>query len=76
MPNFPNFPKYKKLDIILRGIHIENPDLLLLNTILTIAVQNFTLQTKRLSDFDFFCSIQFQKIGGGLQVLEHDKLYQ
>ena len=50
IPNFPNFSKQKKLDIILRGIHIENPDLLPLNTTLTIAVQNFITKTKRFSD--------------------------
>ena len=49
IPNFPNFPKYKKLDIILKGIHIDNPDLLPLNTTLTIAVQNFIIQTNRFS---------------------------
>ena len=49
IPNFPNFPKYKKLDIILKGIYIDNPDLLPLNTTLTIAVQNFIIQTNRFS---------------------------
>ena len=49
IPNFPNLPKYKKLDIILKGIHIDNPDLIPLNTTLTIAVQNFILQTNRFS---------------------------
>ena len=49
IPNFPNLPKCKKLDIILKGIHIDNPDLIPLNTTLTIAVQNFILQTNRFS---------------------------
>ena len=49
IPNFPNFPKYRKLEIILNGIHIENPYILPLNTILTIAVQKFIIQTNRFS---------------------------
>ena len=49
IPNFLNFPKYRKLEIILNGIHIENPDLVPLNTTLTIAVQNFIIQTNRFS---------------------------
>ena len=49
IPNFPNFTKQKKLEIILRGIYCENPDFLSLNTTLTIAVQNFIIQTKRFS---------------------------
>ena len=49
IPNFPNFPKYKKLETILKGIYIDNPDLIPLNTTLTIAVQNFILQTNRFS---------------------------
>ena len=49
IPNFPNFSKTKKLDIILRGIYIENLDFLSTNISLTIAVQNFILQTKRFS---------------------------
>jgi hypothetical protein len=36
----------KSKDIILRGIHIENPDLLSINATITIAVQNLILQTK------------------------------
>ena len=48
-PNFPNLPKHKKLDIILKGFHIDYPDLLPLNTTLTITVQNFILQTNRFS---------------------------
>ena len=49
IPNFPNLPKHKKLEIILKGFHIDNPDLLPLNTTLTITVQNFILQTNRFS---------------------------
>ena len=47
--NFPNFPKYRSIEIILNGIHNENPDLLPLNTTLTIAVQNVIFQTNRFS---------------------------
>ena len=49
IPKFKNLSKYKKLDIILRGIDIENDDFIPLNTTLTIAVQNFILHTKRFS---------------------------
>ena len=49
IPKFSNFTKNRKLDIILRGIDIENEDLLRTNTSITIAVQNFILQTKRFS---------------------------
>ena len=49
IPNFPNFTKQRKLEILLRGIHIDNPDFLSLNTTLTILVQNFIILTKRFS---------------------------
>ena len=42
IPNFKRLTKQKKLDIILRGIDIDNNDFIQLNTRLTIAVQNFT----------------------------------
>ena len=51
IPNFKSFTKQRKLDLILRGFHVDNPDLLSLNTTLTIAVQNFILQTKRFSEY-------------------------
>ena len=47
IPNFNNFTKTKKLEIILRGFDIENPEYLGLNTTLTISVQKFIYQTKR-----------------------------
>ena len=47
IPRFKNLTKQKKLDIILRGIDIENEDFIQLNTTLTVAVQNFILQTNR-----------------------------
>jgi hypothetical protein len=37
----------KKLDIILRGIYIDNPEFIGLNKTLTKAVQNFIISTKR-----------------------------
>ena len=49
IPKFKNLSKYKKIDIILRGIDIENDDFIQLNTTLTIFVQNFILHTKRFS---------------------------
>ena len=50
IPSFPNFSKQKKLEILLKGINIDNDDLYHTNISLTIAVQNFILQTKRFSD--------------------------
>ena len=50
IPNFQNFTKQRKLEIILRGIHLENPDLIPLNTTLTIFVQNFINKTNRFSE--------------------------
>ena len=49
IPNFPNFTKQKKLEIILRGVNSDNDDFLSTNISLTIAVQNFILLTKRFS---------------------------
>ena len=50
IPNFPNYSKHKKLDIILNGVNINNDDFISTNVSLTIAVQNFILQTKRFSE--------------------------
>ena len=47
IPKFPSFTKAKKLEILLRGFEIENNDFIQLNTTLTLAVQNFILNTKR-----------------------------
>ena len=52
VPNFTNWTKKKKLDLILRGINVDNPDLLSLNTTLTKAVQNFITKTNRFSTPD------------------------
>ena len=47
IPNFNLQSKQTKLDIILRGLHIDNQELFKLNTTLTLAVQKFISQTKR-----------------------------
>ena len=47
IPKFQNFTKTQKLDIILKGFEIQNDDFIQLNTTLTLAVQNFILNTKR-----------------------------
>ena len=52
IPNFPNLTKKKKLEIILRGIDIDNDDFVQLNTTLTYAVQNFIQHSKRFSNLD------------------------
>ena len=49
IPNFKNFKKKKKLEIILNGINLENDEFIQTNTRLTIAVQNFITHTKRFS---------------------------
>ena len=50
IPKFTNLNKKQKLDIILRGLDIDNPDFTQLNKTLTKYVQNFILSTKRFSD--------------------------
>ena len=50
IPNFPNLSSKRKLEIILQGINTENADFYNTNVSLTIAVQNFILQTKRFCD--------------------------
>ena len=47
VPSFSIWTKKKKLDLILRGIHLDDPDFLSLNLTLTKAVQNFILNTNR-----------------------------
>ena len=47
IPSFPNLNQKQKLDIILRGIYIDNPEFIGLNKTLTKAVQNFIISTKR-----------------------------
>ena len=50
IPKFPNLNKKQKLDIILRGLDIDNPEFIQLNNTLTKYVQNFILSTKRFSE--------------------------
>ena len=47
IPTFKNLNKKQKLNILLTGINTDNPDFFNLNKTLTIAVQNFILETKR-----------------------------
>ena len=49
IPNFKTFNKQKKLEIILRGINIEDDYFISTNTSLTIIVQNFITHTNRFS---------------------------
>ena len=49
VPNFTNWTTKKKIDLIIRGIDVDNPDLLSLNTTLTKAVQNFMVKANRFS---------------------------
>ena len=49
IPNFRNFIKKKKLEIILNGINADNDEFLRTNTTLTIAIQNFITHTNRFS---------------------------
>ena len=47
IPKFTRLNKKQKLEIILRGINIDDDEYISLNTSLTKAVQNFILSTKR-----------------------------
>ena len=47
VPKFQRLNRKQKLEIILRGVNIENDDFLSTNSILTKAVQNYILLTKR-----------------------------
>ena len=47
VPSFSNWTMKKKLDLILRGIHMYDPEFYSLNVTLTKAVQNFILSTNR-----------------------------
>ena len=57
IPNFRKLSKKKKLEILLRGIDVENDDFVQLNTTLTYAVQNFIQHSNRFSNlyYIFFC---------------------
>ena len=47
IPTFKNLNRKKKLDILLTGIKTDDPQFFSLNKTLTIAVQNFIIETKR-----------------------------
>ena len=47
--SIPNFKKLTKLDIILRGLDIENNDFIQLKTKITIVVNKIILHTNRFS---------------------------
>ena len=47
IPNFKNLNKKQKLNILLTGLETDDPEYFYLNKTLTIAVQNFIIQTKR-----------------------------
>ena len=47
IPKFTRLNKKQKLEIILRGINIDDDEYISLNTTLTKAVQNYILSTKR-----------------------------
>ena len=49
VPNFQRLNRKQKFDILLRGISIDNPDIISTNIILTKAVQKFIISTKRFS---------------------------
>ena len=49
IPNFKNFTKHKKLEILLKGVNVENEEFYKTNITLTLAVQNFILHTNRFS---------------------------
>ena len=50
IPNFDKFNKRKKYEVLIIGIHTENPDYEYTNTNITFAVQNFIFKTKRFSE--------------------------
>ena len=47
IPKFKRFTKKQKIDLILRGVNIDNEEYLHVNTILTKAVQNYIITTNR-----------------------------
>ena len=51
VPKFKRLSKKEKLNIIIFGLDIDNPDFIQLNTTLTKAVQNFILKTKRFETY-------------------------
>ena len=47
IPKFSRLSKAAKLELLLYGIKTDDPDYNYLNTIITIAVQNYIMKTKR-----------------------------
>ena len=52
VPYFNRLTKKKKLDLILRGVNIDDEVFLKTNTTLTKAVQNFIIKTNRFSEIE------------------------
>ena len=50
-PKFKQLNKNKKYEVLVLGIHPENPDYFHTNTTISIAVQHFILKTNRFSDY-------------------------
>ena len=50
IPNFDQFNKRKKYEVLIIGINAENPDYEYTNTNITLAVQNIIFKTKRVSE--------------------------
>ena len=50
IPNFHKFNKNKKLDIILKGVDIENQELIPTNITITKSVQKFIISSKRFTE--------------------------
>ena len=49
IPNFQRMNRNQKFDILLKGIDIENPEIISTNITLTKAVQKFIISSKRFS---------------------------
>jgi len=49
IPNFQRMNRNQKVDILIRGIFIDNPEIISTNIILTKAVQTFIISSKRFS---------------------------
>ena len=47
IPNFNQLNKAKKYEVLVNGIHADNPDYNATNTTISISVQNFIFKTKR-----------------------------
>jgi hypothetical protein len=52
VPYFNRLTKKKKLDLILRGVNIDDEVFLKTNATLTKAVQNFIIKTNRFSEIE------------------------